>query len=281
MKKKLFNFDIRKIKYEDVKTLQILEKILISKRGYIFKKPSTNTPVILLMSGGLDSISTACYLIEKHKLKIYPLFIKYRQANLKKEESAFDYFSRLYKKRYKDYYQNPQKINVSIPAQELFTGFPKGSLALRNAAFAIHSVQYAYFLENTKGVKIRTIFCNSVAGDGKVMPDTTLTAIRATNLNICINESNFDWQYTSIALERTLGNYKSKSFFLKYALKKNIPIKKTWSCVKSGNIHCGKCIPCSGRKDAFFMAKVDDPTKYRQLNLLTKLKQKSQRKLGL
>lgn len=39
-------------------------------------------------------------------------------------------------------------------------------------------------------------------------------------------------------------------------------IKKTWSCYKGEEIHCGKCGACTERKEAFQIAGVTDPTIY-------------------
>lgn len=38
---------------------------------------------------------------------------------------------------------------------------------------------------------------------------------------------------------------------------------KTWSCYKGGLIHCGKCGTCTERREAFALAGMQDPTKYK------------------
>lgn len=252
---------INKVQFEDLTIIDKVEKILVQNRGYVFKMPPPNTPVILLMSGGLDSVSMACFLMEKFKLKLYPLFINWGQSNLKKEERALDFFTSLYLKRYPKLFNKPKKITAFIPIKELNNGL-KDIVILRNSIFASHAVHYASVLNEKDKLKINTIFCNSVASDGMLVPDSTLTAIRLNNLNICINEGDFKWQYTSIALEKTMGFYLSKDFFVRFALKNKIPIEKTWSCYRKTNIHCGKCLPCQGRKEAFLKAGIEDKTFY-------------------
>lgn len=42
-----------------------------------------------------------------------------------------------------------------------------------------------------------------------------------------------------------------------------VPYDKTWSCYKGDEIHCGTCGTCTERKEAFDLAGVDDPTKYK------------------
>ena len=41
-----------------------------------------------------------------------------------------------------------------------------------------------------------------------------------------------------------------------------VPFEKTWSCYKGLTKHCGQCGTCVERKEAFFMAQVQDPTLY-------------------
>ena len=41
------------------------------------------------------------------------------------------------------------------------------------------------------------------------------------------------------------------------------PLEMTWSCYAGMDVHCGKCGTCVERKEAFELAKVPDPTKYK------------------
>jgi hypothetical protein len=43
-----------------------------------------------------------------------------------------------------------------------------------------------------------------------------------------------------------------------------VPYEDTWSCYEGGEIHCGLCGTCNERKEAFQLAGVPDPTKYRK-----------------
>ncbi|MFD2237135.1 7-cyano-7-deazaguanine synthase QueC [Aureimonas populi] len=40
------------------------------------------------------------------------------------------------------------------------------------------------------------------------------------------------------------------------------PFAATWSCYKGGEKHCGRCGTCVERREAFHLAKVEDPTEY-------------------
>jgi len=41
-----------------------------------------------------------------------------------------------------------------------------------------------------------------------------------------------------------------------------VPFAETWSCYKGGARHCGRCGTCVERREAFHLAKIDDPTAY-------------------
>jgi 7-cyano-7-deazaguanine synthase len=41
-----------------------------------------------------------------------------------------------------------------------------------------------------------------------------------------------------------------------------VPVNETWSCYKGGDMHCGRCGTCVERREAFHLAKMDDPTVY-------------------
>ena len=64
--------------------MRSIEKILIEKRGCVFKIPK-NQPVVLLASGGLDSTVALDKIIRDWNVKVYPLFIK-RGAKAEKFE---------------------------------------------------------------------------------------------------------------------------------------------------------------------------------------------------
>lgn len=41
-----------------------------------------------------------------------------------------------------------------------------------------------------------------------------------------------------------------------------VPFALTWSCYKGGEMHCGRCGTCIERREAFYLAEVEDPTPY-------------------
>lgn len=252
---------LKERKNEDVELIEQIEKQFIKKRGYVFKMPKKKTPCIILASSGLDSIISTYVLLEFYKLKLFPLFINWGQKNLKQELKSFRFFYKYFKKRYPDLYQKYKIINSNIPAKEIFTCVDD-VVVLRNTSFINHAVAYSNYINKLNKIKIRNIFLNTVATDGVLCADTTLTAIRTSNLNVCVNESDYSWQISSVAIEKELGFFFNKEDLIPIAVKGGIPLEKTWSCYQLTKVQCGECFTCWGRINGFMKAGIIDKTLY-------------------
>jgi 7-cyano-7-deazaguanine synthase len=118
---------------------------------------------------------------------------------------------------------------------------------------------------------------NTVATDSVLCPDTSLTAIRSSNLNVCLNEGDFSWQITSLAIEKNIGFYLNKEELIPLVIKSKVPLEKTWSCYQSGKTQCGECFTCWGRRNGFKLAGVKDKTNYYNQSLIYRVKNKIRR----
>jgi 7-cyano-7-deazaguanine synthase len=56
---------------------------------------------------------------------------------------------------------------------------------------------------------------------------------------------------------------KTKAQIVELGASLSVPYEETWSCYLGENLHCGLCGTCIERKEAFSLARVSDPTKYR------------------
>lgn len=260
---------------EDLKELSLIEKFLMSKRGYVFKMPPKKTPVILLLSGGLDTSIIWDILMGKYELEVYPLFIRRGQIRMPLEEKAVNDFAAFYQKKYPKLFHKPLEVTTAIPPLEIRWGVTKFAdsqitkkppsslgLPLYSSNLINSAVQYAYFLEFNNKVKVRDIFCGFMPSDGSLYRYETLTAIRSNTYNICNLTGDFSWQFTSLALEKELGFLFGKDILIKWALSNNLPIEKSNSCIKFSYYHCGKCGFCLLRKRSFLNAGVPDKTVY-------------------
>jgi hypothetical protein len=121
-------------------------------------------------------------------------------------------------------------------------------------------MEYGYSLQSD-GIFPKTVFVTFLADDPP--RHSTLTSIRITNLLMCHITGDYNWQLISIPLERELGNYYGKIPYVKWCNEHDIPLEKTRSCYKDGELHCGICEPaCVNRKKAFKESNVKDNTIY-------------------
>jgi len=285
--KKEFWQRLKKRAFEDIEAIKVIEKFLIKKRGFIFKMPKPNTPVILLVSGGLDSTITWGLLMDKFKLKVYPLFFRRGINRWRKESKALDYFTNLYKKRYPQYFYPPLKISVNLPVPEFelllkkkefhpvfLLEFIKNINNLEELDILPQTVQpylypflglnYAAVLWQTKNIKINTVFSSVLPGDGTVVYSQTFTALRSTILSFCLATNNFNWQFASPVFEKEIGFWLEKSDLIKIGNYLNLPLEKTWSCYHEKKYQCGKCLTCYSRKLEFQKAGIIDKTSYQK-----------------
>lgn len=68
-----------------------------------------------------------------------------------------------------------------------------------------------------------------------------------------------DWQ--KVALDRPFVSL-TKADIVKLGAELGVPFERTWSCYKGGELHCGRCGTCVERREAFYLAGIEDPTIY-------------------
>lgn len=273
---------------ENLLLIKSVENIFKKNRDYVFKMPKKNTPIIMMVSGGLDSISTVSWLIETYKLKIYPLFIDRGQSRAKQEEDSVRFFEQYFLKKYPNHFNPVFKLSTKIPPHEIRkeivgnagkkvfkTKEQRKGIPLFSSLLSSYAVQYAFYLEYTNKIKVRTIFRATLASDSIYMAHESLTSLRTANLNICAQTNDFKWQFTSPLIEKELDFYLDKPDLIKWSKKINLPIHKSWSCYQNGNNHCGACDGCYKRMESFEQANIDDKTQYGNKERTTKERIKS------
>lgn len=288
---KLITKMILRRELEDSKLIGKIESFLIRKRDFVFQIPKPKTPIILLLSGGLDTVVVWAILMDIYHLNVYPVFLRRGQRRVRQEEKSVDYFSCLYVRKYPQYYHAPMKINSFIPPMEIRWPITEVSnnpiikdakqwrgIPVYTSLLVSYATQYAYYLEITSQISIRTIVLGFVLTDGETMAYETLSAIRAVNLMVCSLTNDYSWQITSLPLEKELRFYWGKDVLIKWAHDHRLPIENTYSCFRHKAHHCGVCIGCHNRQEAFRKAMVKDQTIYRNRgdisNFVARLKNK-------
>ena len=245
------------------------DNFLLEKRGWVSKIPD-NKICVFVFSGGLDSISTIARVIKDFNFIVYPLFIDIGQTNIHFEENSVDYFNNLFLNLFPNNYNQVKKIVSDIPnnyfKQDLQAYMKIKGYPLRDTFIEMLAVQYAITLSDKINKYIKTIFTANVIDDP--FPHCTLQSMRSTTINICQNLDDWEWQITSPNIDTCFSEkYFGKVDEINFCFQNNIPIEKSISCYKPiihNNLtyHCGECLACIRRKQAFIDAKVNDLTLY-------------------
>lgn len=270
--------------FEDKELLKLLNSIFINKRSYIFRFPKKNQAVVLLLSGGMDSVCLWYLLTHVYKLHVYPLHFS-SPLESKGQTASLNYFSRFMKKFTPSHFHPI----TTIPDDSLFSAqkelktlsyahdapFIVENLVLhtdtkqarihninnpgRLGRFAFRAYEYALKLRYQNNLDISTIFTGVMPDDSTIVRESTLTVLRSINLSLCLILGDFRWQFTA-PFEKNF--YYTKASLLRKLAKMKFPFEKTWSCDRKGSIHCGICLSCRHRKEIFKQARIPDRTGY-------------------
>lgn len=93
------------------------------------------------------------------------------------------------------------------------------------------------------------------AGDRTIYPDCRPAFVSAM-------ETAFALSHDPPVQVRAPFSGLNKSHIVKMGYDWGAPLALTWSCYHGRSLHCGKCGACVERREAFALAKCDDPTTY-------------------
>ena len=233
-----------------------IDGILEKRRG-----GSTSTfgnHAVILMSGGMDSSILAKLLLDTTKFILHPLFIKRSSRAERWEERGYDFFYEFYSKGYPNSFNHGKKIINEVPPLELKKYRNKEQLKkyghpMRNAVLQSLGIQYAANLSSELDIDIRTVFTATVPDDS--FPHSSLLALRTTTLLTCIESGDWRWNIISPFVDKSvLGRTFDKSELIKYAIKHNVPLEHTRTCIQKDEKPCLKCPECLSRIKAFKIA---------------------------
>jgi len=264
--------ELQKRPLENIDSIKVIEDFLLQKRGYIFKMPKPGESVILLLSGGADSIVLWDILMAKYKLNVYPIFVTQKRGLLRWIENQYRsirFFEKYYYKKYSGKINSPfvvfsgnflrNNILMAImknPVAIMDNIYEDGTINIQNYSttnlIASIAFDYSQLLQAQHDLKVKTIFTANLAGDGEVVQNQTLTSLRSIMFNLCNISNDYEQQFTSLFLEKELGFFLNKDIVVKWAKNNDLPIVKTWTCWKRDNIlPCGICMTCQYRKHTF------------------------------
>lgn len=221
-----------------------------------------NKLAVILTSGGMDS-STILAIAANLGLEIAAIHFDYKQRNRIKEHEAFIELSKFYNARYtfvsKLYTLGEiggsalTDYSIDIPKEIPIENsrIPSTYVPFRNGIMLSIAAAWAEI------IKAKSIFIGVVEEDSSGYPDCSEKFI--ISMGQCINLGRKP--ESAVNLIAPIIHLK-KSQIVKIGESLDLPYEKTWSCYRSGDIHCGECPACKLRRRAFIDAKVPDLTSY-------------------
>ena len=103
--------------------------------------------------------------------------------------------------------------------------------------------------------KAETVAYAAHSGDHAIYPDCREAFADAMDTAIRLA----DWH--PVRLQRPFVGL-SKAEIVRRGTELGVPFAQTWSCYEGGDWHCGRCGTCIERREAFYLAGIEDPTTY-------------------
>ncbi len=234
--------------------VEVIKKMLRHNRGYVFEIPREET-VILLCSGGMDSVVLADKIVRDWDCKVIFLYFQREARNQAWEESAVDFFYEFYCQRWPNNVLELLKIPVEIPSRvnKEYMNRDRQAvmmLPMRNAVMWDMAFTQAVYLSEKYQTTIRSILVGSVKEDLS-SPESGILAVLVENLHACSCLGIWYYQLLAPFIDGFDGVVWDKLALVRYATKWEIPLDRTRSCFDSKPEPCNECLACTNRNAAF------------------------------
>ncbi len=177
------------------------------------------TPVLVLLSGGIDSAACLDFYI-REKQDVFAIFVNYGQK-AKEQESISS-------KRIADHYNIPL-INLGIVSSHHFS---EGEIMGRNASLLMLALMY-------KPIEYGIIAIGIHSGTPYYdCSEAFLNEVGRLSENYSGGKIKFEAPFVKW----------DKRMILKYCRENDVPLNLTYSCEAGTNPPCGKCSSCRDRK---------------------------------
>ena len=223
------------------------------------KAGNTNKSVVVLASGGMDSVTALYDAARKFKVVRAVSFDYGAKHNHREIPFAREHCARL-----------------GIPHQVISLGFlndlfvssllksggeiPDGKYSADTMRQTVvpfrNGIMIAIGAGLAESIKAGALVIASHAGDHALYPDCRAGFMAAMADALRLGT------YARIELMTPFAGM-TKAGIAERGLELGVDFARTWSCYRGGNVHCGRCGTCLERREAFAAAGIADPTIYR------------------
>lgn len=220
--------------------------------------------VVVLLSGGMDSVSALYQAIRDHKV-VAAVSFDYGSKHNQREIPMAEHHCRALGLRHEVVVMD--FVNRLFRSDLLLSGgaVPEGHYEAENMKQTVVPFRNGIMLSIAAGLAesldAKGVVIAAHAGDHAIYPDCREDFMRAMGDAMRLGT------YPGIELLRPFISM-TKAQIAKRGHDLGVDFAKTWSCYKGQDIHCGKCGTCVERREAFRDAGVPDPTVYDDLGPL-------------
>src|SRR5882724_1512458 len=216
---------------------------------------------VAVVSGGMDSV-TLLYWMMEFDYTPHVISFDYGQKHVKELEMANYHATHL------------GLLHTIVPLTGLNTllksaltsseeEVPEGHYAADNMKATVVPNRNMIMMSIAAGLLISehgdTLAVGVHAGDHQISPDCRPEFIVHMETTLKLANSGFlDPHFQIVAPFVYMGKHDIAAIGKDF----NVDYSKTWSCYKGQSLHCGRCGTCVERKEAFDLAKMQDPTAY-------------------
>ncbi len=227
--------------------------------------------VIILCSGGIDSVTTAYYARNKLNYdKIILLFFDYGQKSINIERRCAKNTAKKLGAKFREIkiaelgelstsLINKKGKVKNLELNDLKDTRKEGAkwyVPFRNAVFLVYALAFAESIFVRDGENY-DLFVGFKSDMGEGYPDTSLKFL---------NDIERIGKYSKANGFRIKAPFidKEKEDIISLGNKLGIDFKESFSCYVGRKMHCGTCLACRLRQEGFYWANIKDPTEYKE-----------------
>ena len=212
------------------------------------------------ISGGVDSFSIAI-LMSRRGYEIHPIVFNYKQKAAKEEQVVEKLCNKLN-------FMKPLKISIGGDVEKIWSGRqlidrnveiqqvfqPSIIVPIRNAIFVTIAASYAL------NIGAEAVTYGGLIDDTD-FPDSRPRVARIIEELVKYAHPPAGFHKVRVISPATEGLSKFEMIKIAYGIVGDL-LFETWSCYAGGEKHCGECMSCLKRHEAFVKAGIIDKTEY-------------------